>query len=326
VNRQALALASVVLIKSNNNTMTMKTPLLLTTAIVALAHTPAVHAAVAIQELFDGMAPDTTINGQGNSASSIGLTGTWVQNAGGNVISTANNFNVQPLPGLAPQQSALGGIWMNGGDWSTNIWATRPLASAVNFAANNVTYFSFRLNNTGDTAMGFGFASGSAATSEFAGVGAHWDNQTDLSGAQARNSLYSTWGTLDQNLAGNNDGPYAMRAHTAEGTVNGKALIVGQLTTSAAGSDVLKLKMYFDGNTIDDNLDTISWSLTDNFNSSMSANNLLLWINGSGNGELDAIRVGPTWLDVTGVAAVPEPSSTFLGALALMGMFRRRRQ
>ncbi len=294
---------------------------------IGLAAAPQLRAAIIVQELFDNMALDVTIAGQGDSASSVGLTGTWAQNAGGNVISTANNFNVQPLPGLPPQQTALGGVWKGGGgDWSTAIWATRPLASAINFNADSTIYFSVRLNNTGDTAVGFGFASGSAASSEFAGVGGHWDNQTDIGGSQARNSLYSSWGVLNQDLAGNNDGPYAMRAHTAEGTLNGRALVVGRIVTSSSGNDTMDLKMYFDGNTIDNDLGAISWSLSDSFNSSMSASHLLLWANGAGNGELDAIRVGSTWEDVTGVVAIPEPSASLLGGFAMLGLLRRRRQ
>lgn len=298
----------------------------LITASALLCAASHASAAVIVQELFDGMSLNVSIAGQGPSAASTGLTGSWTVNAG-NTILTANNFNVQPLPGLAPQASALGGLWKGGaGDWNTGIWATQALTAPINFGVDATLYFSVRLNNTGDTATGFGFAGGSASSSEFAGVGTHWDNHTDLSGSQARNSLYSTWGTLDQNLAGNNDGPYAMRAHTAEGTVNGRALVVGRLTTSAAGNDVMDLKLYFDGNSIDNNLNTISWSLTDSFNSSMSASHLLLWLNGSGNGELDAIRVGQTWEDVTGVAAIPEPSVTLLGGVAALGLLSRRRK
>jgi len=290
-----------------------------------LSTTPALQAAITVQELFDGMGADIPIGGQGGNGSSIGLTGTWTQNAGGNAINTAGNFNVDPLPGLPAQQSSLGGVWKGGGNnWATNIWAVRSLSTAIDFNSNSTFYFSVRLNNAGDTAAGFGFASGSATNSEFVGVGSHWDNQTDINGVQARNSLYSTWGTLDQDLAGNNDGPYAMRAHTAEGTLNGKALIVGRLTTSSTGNDVMDLKMYFNGDTIDNNLNTISWSLSDSFASSMSASQLLLWINGGGNGELDAIRVGQTWQDVTGVATVPEPAASLLGAVALAGLLRRR--
>ncbi len=300
-------------------------------AVLSAATLPVSRAAIVVQELFDGMALNTAIGGQGGGPSSVGLTGVWAQNAGGAVISTANNFNLTAsptdLPGLPPQASGLGGVWKGGGnDWSTAIWATRPLATGLDFGADATYFFSFRINNTGDVAGGFGLAGGSAPASEFIGVGAHWNNQTDLASVQARNSLYTTWGTLDQNLVGNNDGPYAMRTHTAEGTINGRALVVGRLTTSAAGSDTLDVKMYFPGDSIDNDLGAISWSLTDSVNSSMNASHLLLWLNGSGNGELDAFRVGTTWTDVTGVTLVPEPGSALLAALGLGGAFLRRRR
>ena len=103
------------------------------------------------------------------------------------------------------------------------------------------------------------------------------------------------------------------------------ALVVGRLTTRSAGLDALDVKLYFDGGTIDNNLDTIAWSLSDSFSSSMAASNLLLWLNGSGNGELDAIRVGTTWEDVTGVVAVPEPTVAGLGLVGLVALLRRCR-
>jgi uncharacterized protein (TIGR03382 family) len=107
--------------------------------------------------------------------------------------------------------------------------------------------------------------------------------------------------------------------------MNGRALVVGRLTTRSAGVDALDVKLYFDGGTIDNNLGTIGWSLSDTFSSSMAASNLLLWLNGAGNGELDAIRVGTTWEDVTGVAAVPEPTVAGLGLVGLAALLRRRR-
>jgi hypothetical protein len=55
----------------------------------------------------------------------------------------------------------------------------------------------------------------------------------------------------------------------------------------------------------------------------MTATHLLLWMNGTYAGELDAIRVGDTLLDVTGV---PEPAGmTLLGVAAGALLLRRRR-
>ena len=110
------------------------------------------------------------------------LGSTWAVNAGTTMVS-ANNFDVvsgspDTLPGLAPLSSTAGGLYNNGSDWSTAIWATRQLdtASRLNFAQSRTVYFSFRVNNTGDTAMGIGLADGNTGAANFVGVGAHWDN------------------------------------------------------------------------------------------------------------------------------------------------------
>ncbi|HEX2750642.1 MAG TPA: hypothetical protein VHM91_21735, partial [Verrucomicrobiales bacterium] len=146
--------------------------------------------AVIVQELFDGSNLDVPISGQGaNMTSSVGFAAgsTWIQNAGGSSINTANNFNVSTgtpdtIPGLSPQAASPGGIWVNGGSYATNIFATRQLASSINLNTVQTIYFSFRPNNTGDTNVGIGLSSGSAITSNFLGVGAHWNNHTDLTG------------------------------------------------------------------------------------------------------------------------------------------------
>ena len=67
----------------------------------------------------------------------------------------------------------------------------------------------------------------------------------------------------------------------------------------------------------------VAWSLSTPFNESWTATNLLVWANGAGNGELDAIRFGNTWLDVTGV---PEPGSAALTLLAGTFLAARRRR
>lgn len=284
-----------------------------------------------VQELFDGIAgpppgSDSTLNGKGDTATSIGMTGTWATN-GSTGIFTASNFNVDgsTLPGLPSNAGANGGLWWNGGSWNTDIYATRPLASVISFATSQEIFFSVRLNNGGDTAMGLGLAAGANGSAEFVGAGFHWNGANAIDGSNTANAAYITSGTLDQNLVGNNDGPYAVRAHEAAGSVNGRGLLVGRITINVAGDDVISIKRYAENAVIDNDLTAITWSASANVNSSMDASHLLLWLNGSGNGELDAIRVGTTWTDVTGVTLVPEPSVAGLGLIGLIGLLRRRR-
>jgi autotransporter-associated beta strand protein len=273
-----------------------------------------------VQELLDGANANVSLQGQGanlTSARGFAPGSTWTVNAGNSMYS-ANTFDLvsgtpDTLPGWPPEAASLGALYANGGDYATGIWATRALdpAALIAFGADKVFYFSFRLDNTGDTAMGVGFANGSAASAAFLGAGAHWDNQVGLDTAQDRNSLYVGDGLLNQDLAGNNDGPYAMRAHTAAGSLNGKALIVGRLTLHADGPDTLDLKQYDPGTTIDSDLGGIAWSLsyttTDPNVTNMVATHLLLWLNGGGVGQLDAVRVGTTWYSVTGVRLASGP-------------------
>ncbi|MBN8459528.1 MAG: hypothetical protein J0M04_16995 [Verrucomicrobia bacterium] len=286
-------------------------------------------AAVIVQELFDGIGTnDTNLNGWGDGTTSLGMTGTWVTNGNLPSVRYANNFNVNgnTLPGLPSNNGSNGGVWQGGGtNWSTDIYTTRSLATTIDFGVNRVLYFSVRLNNGGDSAMGVGLASGKDGAAQFVGAGLHWDTMTALDSQSAANAAYIAYGTLGQNLTGNNDGVYAVRAHEAAGSVNGFGLLVGRITIHAAGPDVIDLKRYAENSVIDNDLTSIAWSASASVNSSMVASNLLLWMNGSGGGELDAIRFGDTWTDVTGVSLVPESSVFGLAALGLGVMLRRRR-
>lgn len=288
-------------------------------------------AALIVQELFDGSALDQSIGGQGASlTSSLGFaTGSsWLAN-GPNGLWTANNFNVDgsTLPGLASNNGSQGGAywaqWSVGNNWNTGIYATRELASTIDLGTSQTLYFSVRLRNANDMAGGIGLASGANGSASFIGAGFTWDNATSIggSGNDAGNAAYIGHGTLDTN-----NGVYGIRANEAAGSVDGYGLLVGRLTFNASGNDLIEIKRYAENSTIDNDLGTISWSASSSLDSSMVASHLVLWSNGGGgNGELDAIRIGTTWEDVTGVTLVPEPSAALLGGLGLLALLRRRR-
>ncbi len=283
--------------------------------------------AIIVQELFDAIAGgDQTLNGLGDSSASTGMTGLWAINGENQNIMVANNFNVvggdPGLPGPSFSNGQDGGLWHMTGSWSTSIYATRALASTISFATDQTLYFSVRLNNEGNSAMGIGLASGAGGSSEFVGAGFSWDEATSIGGPTdgAGNAAYISYGTL-----GDEAGPYGIRVHEAAGSVNGYGLLVGRITISSTGADLIDIKRYAPGDTIEQDPSLVTWSASDSFDSDMEATHLLLWLNGGGGnakGEIDAIRFGTTWADVT---AVPETGSTALCALGLALAMRRRR-
>lgn len=296
-------------------------------AIAMMLATPTTgYGALIVQELFDAIAGpppgvDSSLNGKSDTSTSIGMTGNWATN-GSTGINTASNFNVNGgLPGPSFTNGDAGGLWNATGSWNTSIYATRALATTISFATDQTLYFSARLYNPGDTSMGIGLASGANGSSEFVGAGFSWNSATAIGGTpnDANNAAYISYGTLDTNA-----GTYGIRAHEAAGSVNGYGLLVGRITISSTGADLIDIKRYAPGSTIEEDPSLVTWSASDSVNSSMDASHMLLWLNGNGgNGELDAIHLGQTWFDVT---SVPETGSTLLCTLGFAFSMRRRRQ
>jgi hypothetical protein len=312
--------------------------------LLVLGLAPTAQGETIVQELFDGASLDANVNGQGASwTTSLGFAAGSVWNAGSSkTIVTANNADITAsLPGLSPQGSSVGKIWNWGagyengqqvGDWGTGNWATRKLAAPIDLAAaalaKQTVYFSFRVNNAGDTAMGVGLASGSDSAAKFFGVGATWDNYAEPGHG---NAVYVAAGSLNATNGTSYSGPYGAVAKAGENTLNGTALLVGRLSLTSAGVGI-DVKQYDPDSTIDAGPASASWTLsttiTDAGATGMTATDLLVWMNGQYQGELDAIRIGQTWEDVTGVKPVPEPSTIAMlltGALgaACVGLRRR---
>lgn len=298
----------------------MKSKIIPLLAFVATASVAS--ADILIQELFDNISiGNATLNGAGSTTTSAGLTGTWATN-GSTGIYTANNFNVDgaTLPGLASSGGGQGGIWNNVGNWGTSVYATRQLSTPINFATERTIYFSVRLNNPGDSSMGAGLASGSAITSDFVGAGFTWNNAIPIGSSSniASNSSFISYGKLD---GAQQSGVYGIRAYEPGNPVNGYGLLVGRIKIKATGNDEIDIKRYAQNQTIDNNLTAISWSAHAEVDSAMNATHLLLWMNGQGGGELDAIRFGETWTDVTGVAlaSTEQPAMSSAAVASITG-------
>ena len=292
--------------------------------LLALAASASVaNASVFIQELFDNIsAGNLTLNGAGSTSTTIGLTtDTWATNGSTNIF-TANNFDVNgaSLPGLPSSGGAQGGVWNGVNNWNTSVYATRPLETPIDFAVDRVIFFSVRLRNPGDSGMGVGLASGGTAADQFVGAGFTWNNAAPLATGTniAGNSAFISHGVLDGAVQG---GVYGIRAYEGKGTVDGYGLLVGRITISSTGDDLIQIKRYAENATIDNDLAAIVWSTSSSVNSSMVASRLLLWMNGQGNGELDAIRFGDTWTDVTGVplAGAGQPAMSGASVASITG-------
>ncbi|MBK1881823.1 hypothetical protein JIN85_05320 [Luteolibacter pohnpeiensis] len=273
--------------------------------LVVTAVEPIEDTSLLIRELFDGIAgpppgTNSTLNGKGDTTTTIGLTGAWMTN-GNDGIFTASNFNTgASLPGLPPSDGLDGGLWNNTNSWGTTIYATRPLTDSIDFSSERTIYFSFRADNSGDSCMGIGLASGADGSAEFIGSGLSWNNARTLATGEidAGNSTYISYGTLS-----NDSGPYGIRNHEPMGSINGSALIVGRISLHSTEPDQIDIKRYSSGDVIESDPSTITWTASDSIDSSMIADHLLVWLNGSSSnttGELDAIRFSNNWSGVTG--------------------------
>ncbi len=277
-----------------------------------------VNANLIIQELFDDISVgDASLNGAGTTATTIGLTGSWSTNGSLDIL-TGNDSDVDgaSLPGLPSNGGASGRVfWGNvTNNWDRNIYATRPLNASIDFGVDRVIYFSVRLNNPGDTGMGIGLASGSSPTDSFIGAGFTWNNAQPLSAPTsniAGNASYIAHGVLDGTV---DSGVYGIRAYDGQNTVNTYGLLVGRITINATGQDEIHIKRYAENAAIDSDLNAVIWSTSSAVDTSMVATHLVLWINGADIGELDAIRFGDTWTDVTGVELAGEGQPAMSGS------------
>jgi hypothetical protein len=305
-----VATNSSVLGKEGNGTYTTGVERLVTGAIVADGDTAAHFSAVdtnstdggvpaivlwpeqpMIRELWDSVGVGW-LDSKGDGTSSVGFDSgaNWHVNLG-HLIKVAANFDITTPPGPPYSRGSQGGVWADNDEigglahyWDTGSWATRQLAPAaqINFAADGEYWITMRIDNSGDTAMGIGFADAGDGSAHFVGVGALWNS---AGGGSANNALYVSDGTLGT------DSPYAIRANSSAEIINGPGLIVARLTTSAAGMDRLDATVFYPGDVIPSNSSSISWQVGYDFDSSMTATHLLAWLNGQGVGQLDAIRV-----------------------------------
>lgn len=163
-------------------------------AMVFLTAGTAAHAAILVQDLFDGVANgNSPLNGQNDSTAVAGLTGAWTADG---AISTANNFDVLSSYGPASNAGQVGGIWYNSSNnWNTGIYATRAMTSSINLGQAGTYYLSFKGVRGYDSA---GFVGCSDSSGNFIDAGWTWSNAISIggSGIDVQKAAFIGQGTL----------------------------------------------------------------------------------------------------------------------------------
>jgi len=274
-----------------------------------------------VRELFDGL--NGSLNGAGDSTSSLGFESSslWVANRTDSIM-VANNFNVDPaVTNEMPfRLTANGGVWWStpsSGQWGTDWWATRQLASGaqLNMAADGVYYITFNMRRRNDSAVGFGFATGSDPSSPFLSVGATWNNTSF--NPPANRKLVVAQGTLNVG-----QGCYGANAYsTTEVANDGRNLVLVKITTSASGNDTIQAAFFTSSRTnytvVPCDESSVVWDVTYTYADDNTYGYLLAYMDGpSGSNELDAYRLGNSYYDVVAVLPAisvqpnPSPSNT----------------
>jgi hypothetical protein len=347
---------------------------LATTVLLIFAAAAQSYATPLVRELWDKVAPASGIplRGLTNGTTSYGFypstVASWTINPA--ALAATNALLVDTNNDVADWQLAVAGPYLpaqaavpgalslvnnntNGANsgWDSGFWAVRRLAttSAINFSANGTYYFSARLikrgtwwmndgtNNYGydDTALGFGLANGSTASSHFVGAGFTRSVAGNLSGGggyltsdgatDIGDSVYITTGTLGQagyaNHAADSGGPYYVRAYGTPQEVIGfyggmvyynGGMLVGRLTTTS-GTAQMDVRAYIDGDTVDTDPDSVTWDATYSFSETANMNYLLVWMYGNNRNNpclLDGIRIATTWAEALGVEIVGPPAAS----------------
>ncbi|HWQ91397.1 MAG TPA: hypothetical protein VN673_06980, partial [Clostridia bacterium] len=269
------------------------------------------QATLLVQETFDGLEGTGTLQGNGDSAASIGFEPStlWLGNANntyaGTALMVARNFNVDSAVTNAkpwqtfPGNDNRGGIWWNASTWDTGVWAVRQLAAAaqLNLGVDRVYYFSFNMSYRNDDSLGFGFATGEADTSQFISVGPNW-NTTSFNGNQSAKRLAVAYGTLNvgQGVSGAN------AWSTAQVVNNLNYVVLVKITARAAANDTIQAAFFHTSRAgygiLPANEAQVSWDITHDFADSNVYTHLLAFINGGSSfANLDSFHMGTAYRD-----------------------------
>ena len=286
--------------------MQSKTFICLETTVVLLAFcTTVCQAELLLYEPFNYSG--TSLDGQGGSE--LGLTGTWDDNVSGasgavgtaGPVSLSNDDTSLSHPGLI---ASLGARVADTGAGT----ARRSLDGfSINLATGGQTYYISALFR-GETLLQF--------------EGTHTDNVNYTRAMTGINSsgqfLVGSFGTSTSTSS-----TYSGGSYSSDETY----LLVARIQTNATtdGKDTFALKVYDTSMAIDSS-EPASFDLQATNASSVDLTRMFLGRTDD-NGEIDEIRIGTTWNDVT-PQTIPEPSTWLLlvvGAVGLLPVAIRRR-
>lgn len=281
----------------------MRKSLLLVPILTALS--PLASATLTIYEPFNYTAGGTLASQSGGT----GFNGGWASTATNHTISPTNaSLAYPPSSPLTPQ-----GARLQMASTVTNISASRTIGSGatMNLGTNGLNFYSSALMSIGET--------GQTTAIQFTdGTNVRWTY-----GVNAAGFFYAS---VDPGAS----------SQLATTTVNAQAattyLVVAYIRTNTGtgNNDEVFIKVYSPTDTIVFPATDNDWDARGNGNSGVTLNQMRILANSPSTAaptstiQLDEIRVGTAFLDVTGV--IPEPSSMVLSGLALgLGLVRRKR-
>jgi MYXO-CTERM domain-containing protein len=277
-----------------------------------------VNGALLAYEGFNPAVSSANIVGTGTGSGSGFGSNLWVDSAGdGTITRTNTNTGITAYPSNVTFANPAGGLATNTGNWTDNS-VTRNLSTTLDLSSNGSFYLSFLYN---DSAANTSAADREAtvflgSTTQRLHVGPSYGDKVAISRSNATNEPFTS--AVQKTLSSAN-----FFGQTGSATL----FIVAEFQTQTVGNDTINLKAYsFTPGTGSVNLSplAVSWDVTQSFNGSGTLDQLGIYMEAESgqNPEIDEIRLGQTWMDVT---SVPEPSAALLGGLGMLALLRRRR-
>lgn len=281
----------------------MKNLLFVTPLLVCLSLVPMCPAATTVYEGFSSAANGADLHGY-SGGSAFGLTGTWDVTGSGAARQDTINRTVGPLwfPNnvIYPRtNSGANYQWAerNSGShaWGEPSYATRPLASPINFAQDGTFYVSYlaRMHSQQDSNMMVGLSDG-----------------TDL----LTNGINYYAGTSRFGFSYGPTPPGTNTPGSADSgipvTLSQSYFIVAEIKTQAAGPDTISYKAYNSSSeVVHSNPTQLSgvgaganqWTMQQTITASNVFDRLYAKADGPAYPNFDELRIGSTWTDVTGL-------------------------